>query len=370
MIVLSFTFITMVGGNPQGDPYGFTHWKSPGAFREYLAEGSLGRFEGFLAGLWSAAFTCVGPEYVSIVAAEAKFPRFYMKTAYKAVYWRLFVFFAGSALAVGIIIPYNDPTLEAAFGEGSQDSGSPASSPYIIAMTNMGIGVLPHVVSALLATTIFSAGNTYVYCATRTLYGLSIEGRAPRFLQRVTSNGIPIYCFCIVMLPSLLSLLQLSSSTATVLTWLINLCTATIGITFFIISLTYIFWWRALKAQGFDRSKLPYKGWGQPYCAWFAMVWMFLIETCYGSASFNPFDPVNFITSYLLVIASPILFLFWKYFKGTKFVKPEEADLIWDAPMISTYEESLPEKPRGFWREVYHYFANGKAQAAERDAEI
>lgn len=36
------------------------------------------------------------------------------------------------------------------------------------------------------------------------------------------------------------------------------------------------------------------------------MIRMFLIETCYGYASFSPFDPVNFITFHLLVILSPI----------------------------------------------------------------
>jgi len=44
----------MVGGNPQGDAYGFRHWNNPGAFAEYLSSGSLGRFEGFLACMWSA----------------------------------------------------------------------------------------------------------------------------------------------------------------------------------------------------------------------------------------------------------------------------------------------------------------------------
>jgi amino acid transporter len=59
-ILFSFTFVTMVGGNPSGDAYGFRHWNNPGAFAEYLSSGSLGRFEGFLACMWSAVrcFPC------------------------------------------------------------------------------------------------------------------------------------------------------------------------------------------------------------------------------------------------------------------------------------------------------------------------
>lgn len=69
-----FTFITMVGGNPQGDAYGFRYWEGGLAFKTWFSTGDLGRFEGFLAALWSAAFTIVGPEYMSMVAAEAKRP--------------------------------------------------------------------------------------------------------------------------------------------------------------------------------------------------------------------------------------------------------------------------------------------------------
>lgn len=50
-ILFVFTFITMVGGNPKGDAYGFRYWQSPGAFAEYAAVGNLGRFEGFLGAL-------------------------------------------------------------------------------------------------------------------------------------------------------------------------------------------------------------------------------------------------------------------------------------------------------------------------------
>lgn len=62
-IMFAFTFITMVGGNPQRDAYGFRYWRTPGAFTEYVTTGTLGRFEGFLGAFFQASFTVVGPEY-------------------------------------------------------------------------------------------------------------------------------------------------------------------------------------------------------------------------------------------------------------------------------------------------------------------
>lgn len=144
--LFAFTFITMVGGNPQGRAYGFTYWKHGGAFREYITTGELGKFEGFLGGLTSAVFTVVGPEYISIVAAEAMRPRIYIKAAFKMVYARFGIFFIGGALAVGIVCGSRDPKLVEVVTGGS--NGSAAASPYVIAMQNLGIGVFPHIVNA------------------------------------------------------------------------------------------------------------------------------------------------------------------------------------------------------------------------------
>jgi amino acid transporter len=263
-IVFSFTFITMVGGNPQHDAYGFRNWKH-NAFKEWRSTGTLGQFEGFCAALWSASFCVTGPEYLSMVAGEARRPRIYIKDAFKTVYWRFAIFFMGGALAVGIVLSSVDPTLTGIISGEKSGSGTAAASPYVIAMQNMGISGLPHVVSALLVTSIFSAGNTYTFCATRSLYGLAIEGRAPKALRYCTKSGVPLVCFAIVMVFPCLSFLQVSNGSNVVLGWLINLVTAGGVINYWVMCVTYIFFYRACKAQALDRNTLPYKGWFQPY---------------------------------------------------------------------------------------------------------
>jgi amino acid transporter len=200
-----------------------------------------------------------------MVAGEAKRPRIYIKDAFKTVYWRFAIFFMGGALFVGIVLSSSDPTLVGIVTGESSGSGTAAASPYVIAMANMGITGLPHVVSALLVTSIFSAGNTYTFCATRSLYGLAIEGRAPKALRYCTKGGVPLVCFGIVMVFPCLSFLQVSNGSNVVLGWLINLVTAGGVINYLVMSVTYIFFFRACKAQGLDRNSLPYKGWFQPY---------------------------------------------------------------------------------------------------------
>ncbi|KAE9963818.1 hypothetical protein BLS_008872 [Venturia inaequalis] len=366
MILFSFTFVTMVGGNPKHDAYGFRYWKNPGAFAEYRTTGSLGRFEGFLAALWSASFTVVGPEYVSMVAAEAKRPRTYIKSAFKTMYLRFGIFFIGGALCVGIVIAYNDPTLVAILGGTASGSGTAAASPYVIAMSNLGVEGLPHLVNALMITSIFSAGNTYTYCATRNLYGLSLEGRAPKFLQKCTKNGVPIYCFVIVMAFPFLSFLSLSSGSNVVLTWLVNLITAGGVIDYIVMCTTYLSFFYACKAQGLDRKQLPYTGWFQPYCGWIGLAWMLFIVLTYGYSSFKPWSVDDFFIYYTMVILAVVLYVFWKVLHRTRIIPSLEVDLVWQAPVIDLYEQSFTEAPVGFWTEILQLVGLRRGKGGDR----
>lgn len=218
--LIIYTFIVMLGGNPQGDRFGFRYWNNPGSFTELYYGGTLGRFLGFLQCLIQASFTIAGPDYVSMAAGEAENPRRVLPRAFKAVFYRLTAFFMFGSLCVGILVPYNDAELKEAFSSGKPGA---AASPYVVSMNRLGIPVLPHIVNAMVLGAAFSAGNSYVYCASRSLFGLALEGKAPKIFTRCTRNGVPIYCVALVLLISLLSFLQLSNDAAVVLSWFVNL---------------------------------------------------------------------------------------------------------------------------------------------------
>lgn len=347
-----FTLVTMCGGNPQHDAYGFRAWSDPGAFAEHIHTGTLGRFEGFLGSVFSAGFTVVGPEYLAMVAGEAERPRTYLKNGFKTVYWRFGAFFIGGALCVGIVLPYNDPTLQNA------GSGTAKDSPYVIAMQNLGIGVLPHIVNALMITSIFSAGNAYTYCAMRSLYGLACDGQAPRIFQKTLKNGIPVYAFAVVMVFPFLSFLQVSNNTAKVVTWLATLTQGSQMINYIVMCITYISFHKATKAQGIDRRTLPYYGYFQPYCAYISLVWMICIEGSFGYTVFTPgkWNVGDFFAFYTMAIVAFCTYFGWKIFRRTKFVPSVQADLIWEKPAIDAYEASYTEPPTRFRDEVRSIF--------------
>lgn len=358
--LIIFTFITMLGGNPLGDRFGFRYvqypitltdvlnliryWKNPGAFAELYKTGDLGRFLGFLQCLIQASFTIAGPDYVSMAAGEAENPRVVMPKAYNAVFYRLTTFFMLGALCVGILVPHDSPELTAAFASSLPGA---AASPYVVAMERLRIGGLPHIVNALVLASAFSAGNSYVYCASRSLFGLALEGKAPRILTRTTRNGVPVYCVGVVLLISLLSFLQVNNSAGTVLAWFVNLVTASQLINFAVMCYTFLAFYRACHVQGVSRDSLPYKGRLQPYAAWYGLVGTTVMAFVGGYTVFLPgnWDVPTFLFSYTMIGVFPVLFVGWKIAKRTKWKKPDEVDLRGEVEEIEEYTANFVPAP-------------------------
>lgn len=84
------------------------------------------------------------------------------------------------------MVPYNDERLL----RGGSDA---SASPFVIAIDNAGIKVLPHIINAVLIVVTWSAANSDLYASSRALYGLSLERKAPAIFRRCLSNGLPVY---------------------------------------------------------------------------------------------------------------------------------------------------------------------------------
>ncbi|OTA77264.1 hypothetical protein M434DRAFT_254575 [Hypoxylon sp. CO27-5] len=353
--LIIFTFVVMLGGNPLHDRFGFRYWYQPGAFAEYYTTGPLGRFQGFMQCLIQASFTIAGPDYVSMAAGEAENPRVVMPKAFNAVFYRLTSFFMLGSLCVGILVPYNDHELTQAFANSEPGA---AASPYVVAMNRLGIPILPHIVNAMVLTAAFSAGNSYVYCASRSLYGLALEGKAPRFLTRCTRRGVPIYCVIFVLLIALLAFLQVSENASVVLSWFVSLVTASQLINFSVMCVTYICFHRALKVQGISRDTLPYKGFLQPYAAYFALASTFIMTFIGGYTVFLPgkWNVPKFLFSYTMIAVCPVLFIGWKLIHRTRFHRPYEVDLQRDVAAVEDYTNKfVPTPPRNVFSKWFNW---------------
>ena len=205
--------------------------------------------------------------------------------------------------------------------------------------------------NSLIADKVYSYKAPAFYAASRALYGLSLEGRAPKILKRCTKRGVPIYCIAVTTLFPCLSFLAVSSGSVVVLNWLINLVTAGSLINFVVICITFLRFYKACIVQGVDRRTFPYRGWGQPYMGWAALTGETFVLIFFGYSSFDPPSVEAFFSSYTMLIVAPITYTFWKFYKKTKLVKPQELDLMWERPIVDAYEATFISPPVGFWTE-------------------
>lgn len=216
-------------------------------------------------------------------------------------------------------------------------------------MVHFGITGLPDLVNALIMTSVLSAGNNVVFSATRVLHGMAIDGKSPRFFSKCNKFGVPYFALTAALAFCFLSLLQLSGSSAEVLSWLVGVCTASYLLNYFGTVITYLHFYSALKRQGIDRNTLPYKGYLQPYAAWYALAATSIMFLVLGYEVFihGQWDITTFFTSYTMVGFFPVTFLIWKAIWRTKYVKPGTADLQLGTTKsdIDRYE-SLYEPPK------------------------
>lgn len=219
--IMILLFILAVGGGPTGDRPGFRYWSNPGAFAEYKVDGAKGQ----LLGLWSAMVAAVyafsGTELVGVTVGEAKNPRLCMPRAIRLTFFRIVFFYIISVFLLGLVVPYNSKEL--AFAAGAKTSA--AASPFVVAINFARIKGLDHVVNACLAVFVFSAANSDIYIASRTLYGIAIDGKAPQIFTRTTKAGVPSVSLALCAAFCGLAYMSVSSSAATVFNNLTSLVT-------------------------------------------------------------------------------------------------------------------------------------------------
>lgn len=160
------TLITMCGGNPRHEAYGFSNWGNGNAMHEYYSTGGTGRFLGWFKVVIYAAFTIAGPDMIALAAGEIQNPRRTIPRVAKLIFYRLVGFYVVGVLCVGIICSSRDPMLLGAIANSEPGA---AASPWVVGIKNLGIGVLPDLVNALIMISGWSCGNAVseTLCLTR-----------------------------------------------------------------------------------------------------------------------------------------------------------------------------------------------------------
>ncbi|EPS38415.1 hypothetical protein H072_7846 [Dactylellina haptotyla CBS 200.50] len=365
MTILGLIILMVIinaGGAPNHAPIRFKNWEFPnGPFRQHYVKyegvdmwrnqffeypGITGPGANFLATWGSftiAAFSFLGTEIVAVAAGEAVNSRQALPSAVRRLFWRIAIFYVLGIFVVGLNVPstngrllqFHDSTVGSATDSQAGETALGFRSPWVIAIMESSIPVLPGIINGVFVFCAWSAGNSHLYASSRTLYGLALEGKAPRIFRRCTSSGVPFVAVLTSTFIALTAYIQLAGPTGqTVFDYLLKLTTTSGLIVWGTFCLAFVrFYYGIQQARHIDRfsDEYPYRSPFQPYLAWVGLIATIIIVFFNGFDFFltgrqdakgnsisrnNDFAP-NFLSAYLSVFVFVFLFLFWKFFKNT-----------------------------------------------------
>jgi amino acid transporter len=268
--------------------------------------------------------------------------------AIRQSFFRILFVFIGLVFFAGIIVPSNAPGFLTA-------TSKTASSPFSIALQTAGWEAAPNLINVFIVTAILSSINSSIYIASRTLLSLARQGRAPRFFAKTTSKGVPVRAVVLSNFLGLISLINISAGAGKVFTYLISISGAATFIAWGFIGITHIRFRRAWLCQGHSLDELPFRAMWYPFGAYFvAGLNIFLVIIQGYSTLLHPWQPVSFVFSYLVLVLFVGLYLFWRFYRKTSFVKLDEVDLQYGRrEYLDDTNTDEPEKKKvPFWVRV------------------
>jgi len=334
LIIVSIVITS--GGGPNHKAIGFEYWKNPGPFNEYLFKGNLGKFVGFWKTLSGVVYSFGGVQSVPALAAEVKNPRRTVFTACKRIFIRVSILMLITVLCLTLIVPSNN-------SEISNSTGNAQSSPFVVAIKNANIKVLPSIINAAVLTSAFSAANLSIVSGSRTLFALAVKRQAPRIFLKTNKRGLPWAGLIFVSIFMPLAYMNVSENAANVFNWFQSLTSANLLLGWILISANHIHLTNAMKAQGISRDKLPHKFKFGVQAAWISGIASLILLLTGGFKNFihGEFLISSFFSSYFIIPLAWGLYFFWKFFKKTRYLRANEVDL---SSLFKDVEEN-PEEP-------------------------
>ncbi|KAI0139096.1 amino acid permease/ SLC12A domain-containing protein [Hypoxylon sp. NC0597] len=314
-VVGGFLVAILINTGAVGGEYvGFRYWRDPGA----IANGINGFGKTFVL----AAVYYSGTEMLALTAAESRNPKKDLPKAIRQTFWRILVIFLGLVFFAGIIVPYNESSLLTATSKSAQ-------SPWTVALVRAGWAGGGNLVNVVMITAQLSSVNSAIYVASRSLVALAVNGRAPAFFARTTTNGVPVNAIVFSNALGLIALLNIAATPGKVFTYLISISGAATFVAWAFVGVTHLRLRRAWVRQGRSLDELPYKAFLYPYGAWFVVLLnLFLVFISGYEVFVGGFAAVDFVFSYVVIAIFTILYFGWKFVKGTKIISLAEADLV------------------------------------------
>ncbi|GHH99879.1 amino acid permease [Neobacillus kokaensis] len=252
---IAFGAIYLLGFWPGEASPGFSNLYSTGGF---FPNGMVAA----LIGSVTVLFSMGGAEIATIAAAESDQPAKYAAKATNQVMYRIFLFYVVSVFIIVAIVPWN-----------FEFAGVAIQSPFAIALKQLGLPFAPFIMEVVVLTAVLSSLNSCLYITSRSLFTLTKQGDAPKFLVKLNKRGVPVRAILAGTAFGYVGVVLNYFFPETVFLFLINSAGATMLFYYLILAFAQVRLRRRLEKESPEKLKL--KMWLFPYLSYVTILWMF-----------------------------------------------------------------------------------------------
>jgi AAT family amino acid transporter len=264
-----------------------------------------------------------GSEIVGLAAAETQNPKETVPKACRQVVHRIVRVDILPILFLILIIPFAEAGL--------------TDSVFSTALARYGFQEAAAVLSFIVLTAAFSCANSGFYGAVRALYGLSIEGMAPRFLSRLNRNCVPMVGTLVTLACCwlVLSLWWFTNGEGQLYIWLLSVSAFTGAICWISICWAQVVFRRRIYERGYTDADIIAPA---PLSPWMPVIVGIVLEViALVVLAFNP-DLSGSLYLSVPVVCVPMI-LYWigrrtGRLRPFKYLNPDE----------KTFDELFPDK--------------------------
>ena len=305
VIVFLIVGVLMIAGIMGGSSPGTSNWTTGEA-------PFVNGFGGVMTVFLVAGFSFQGTELIGVAAGESKDPRSAVPKATRQIFWRIMIFYIGTVIVMGFLLPYTNENLLA--GELTQV----AMSPFTIVLKQAGIGIAASLMNAVILTAILSAGNSGLYASTRMLYALAKDGKASAIFSRTSKRGVPVPAMALTTVVAASCFLSSLVGDGTAYTWLVSVSSLCGFIVWLGIAVSHFQFRRAYLKQGNSLDDLPFRARWYPVGPVLAFALCLTITVGQGWNAGRGADWRGILVAYVGIFAFVAVWLIHKLVTGSR----------------------------------------------------
>lgn len=279
-----------------------------------------------------------------------------------------------SLTIVGCLVPYTDEKL---IGSSSNDANA---SPFVIAVRNAGISVVPSIMNVVILIAVLSVGNSSIYGASRTIAALADRGQAPKILGYIDRSGRPLVAIIFSSAFGFIAYIVAAGDEVRgkAFAWMLAISGLAAIFNWASICLCHIRFRRAWKLQGHTLDELAFTSQATVYGSYGGFIFNILVLIAQfwtgmapvGYADMTATERItNFFQAYLAFPIVVAFFVVFKIVKKTKFKRAHEIDVTSGKRELNLAEILAEERAEQAqwpkWKKAYKFMVrNPRVQSA------